>query len=168
MIPDKYRYRFWSYVNVCGPDECWEWKGCKFPSGYGCFGFNYKAVRAHRFCWSLVFGNPAPGLFVCHSCDNKACVNPNHLWLGTPQDNSSDMVKKGRQASGDRNGSRIHPLSRPRGELHSRSKLTEKQVLYIRQAYSSGEMSQRKMAKLFNVNRKVIFDIIRRKIWKHI
>lgn len=93
--------RFWSKVDVRGEDECWEWTAGKDRHGYGQFYAHGENVIAHRFAWTLVHGDVPKGtghhgLCVCHSCDNRACQNPSHFFLGSNLDNMQDMVRKGR------------------------------------------------------------------------
>lgn len=115
--------RFWAKVNKQGPihpvlkSRCWLWTATKFSSGYGVFSFG-AGQRANRYSWILHYGDIPEELFVLHKCDNPACVNPKHLFLGTHQDNMDDMTQKKRQAVGDRNGSRTKPECLPRGEQH--------------------------------------------------
>ena len=89
--------RFWSRVRPGLPDECWPWLGkLDSQTGYAQFCWNAKKTSAHRFAWEVTFGPIPFGLFVCHKCDNRACQNPSHLWLGTASDNNKDMFRKGR------------------------------------------------------------------------
>lgn len=118
--------RFWAKVDKSGgPDACWIWTASKVPSGYGSFGVNGRLFGAHRIAWVLENGQiphdgSYHGMCVCHKCDNPACCNPAHLFLGTNMDNARDREKKGRgnQPKGDANGVRLHPECRPRGDKH--------------------------------------------------
>ena len=109
--------RFWSFVEksrrrCC----CWLWGGSRRPNGYGVFWNQGRRVSAHRFSWELANGPIPDGLSVLHSCDNKPCVRPAHLFLGTQADNMRDRDQKGRNLIGSES---------------PRAKLTESQVLEI-------------------------------------
>jgi hypothetical protein len=103
--------RFWSYVDKA--DGCWLWVG-PTTNGYPQFGMNGVQVRAHRHSWEMVNGPMANDLFACHTCDTPLCVNPDHIYAGTPADNVRDMVVRGRAnngKSGQTHCKRDHPLS---------------------------------------------------------
>lgn len=89
---------FWKLVEKT--NSCWNWIGCKNQKGYG--RLNRKGIKysAHRYSWLITFGEIPTELFVCHSCDNRLCVNPSHLWLGSAKDNKQDCLNKNRQGKG--------------------------------------------------------------------
>lgn len=89
--------KFWSKVDKSqlSPGGCWLWTSYK-KQGYGYFRINNKDIGAHRVSYELIYGPFDKCLFVCHKCDNPPCVNPDHLWLGTNQDNMEDMYNKNR------------------------------------------------------------------------
>lgn len=86
--------RFWSNVDKSG--ECWIWTGNRDDGGYGRLGFNYKQYKAHRLSYDMEYGGLAPGMVICHHCDNPSCVRPTHLFKGTQADNMRDRYRKGR------------------------------------------------------------------------
>ena len=88
--------RFWSKVDIKGPDECWEWKAYISTKGYGRIYAHNKVEGAHRIAWELTNGPIPSNKLVLHKCDNRKCVNPNHLYLGTHSDNICDAVERKR------------------------------------------------------------------------
>ena len=157
--------RFWRHVEKT--PGCWRWTGAT-TNGYGIVYLgDRKHEGAHRFSYRLHVGSIPDGCGVLHRCDNPPCCNPDHLFTGTNQANMADRHAKGRDARGDRNGSRIHPGRLPRGERSPRAKLTDAQVLEIRRRYAEGEM-QRDLAPVYGVSRSLIQAIVGRKVWKHL
>ncbi len=139
--------RFWANVETAGPDECWEWTGGK-SGGYGHLYNGEREEHAHRVMWRLTYGEIGD-MFVCHRCDNPGCVNPNHLFLGTQQQNMADASKKGRVT---------------RGEAMHSAKLTEDDIRDIRQAVSQGA-KQNSIAKQYGVSTGNINLVVKRKRW---
>jgi hypothetical protein len=148
--------RFWEKVDIRGPDDCWNWLAGINQSGYGLFGLTNKSERAHRVAWMLTNGDIPGGLYICHHCDNRLCCNPAHCFLGTHDDNMKDMVQKGR----------ANHLGFP-GSYNGRARLTEKQVLEIRDIRQKG-MILTEIAKLYKVGFSTIENICLRKTWIHI
>lgn len=149
------------------PDGCRLWQGLRSAAGYGRLWFDGRMVLAHRAAWRAAHGTwPAARLVVMHRCDVRACVNPEHLELGTQAKNVQDCIGRGRanRARGDRSGSRQHPESRPRGERNSGARLTESDVHAIR----SGSLSLSALAERYGVARSTIVRIRSRRSWRHI
>ncbi len=153
-IPEKVKDRFWSKVQICGPDDCWNWIGATKDNGYGTFGHLYENLYAHRFSWELKNGKIPNGMFVLHRCDNPACVNPSHLFLGTHTDNMRDKENKGR-------------ANHPSGELNGKSKITRSDVLEIRRMHSSG-VTQREIGTRFKISGVQAYRIATKKHWRHV
>ena len=146
---------FESQVEVTA--SCWLWKGRKDKDGYGKFRDyfgkqQFVEIRAHRYAWLLRFGNIPEGKCVCHSYDNPACVNPAHLWLGSPKENNLDKMIKGR-----------HHYRRVPGRTWS--KITEDIASKIRIAYQTENVSQSAIAKKFGVSQQLVSRICRGEIW---
>lgn len=131
---------------------CWEWTAALSDNGYGKLGLNDGSnYYAHRVAYELFFGEVPEDKIVCHHCDNRKCVRPDHLFLGTQQDNMDDMIEKGRAAHGDR-----HPMA----------KLSMEKAKQIRLLYSHGAITLEELGAMFSVSRRSIANIIHNRIWK--
>jgi len=144
--------RFWKHVQKGKPDECWEWTGGRFNNGYGLLSIDRVPTGAHRFSYQLVYGEIPEGRYVCHTCDNKGCVNPAHLFVGTAADNMRDAQQKGRMQ---------------RGADRPAAKLCEVDVRVIRSRASADEL-HRVIASDYDVSSVTIGRIVRRIAWAHV
>lgn len=134
---------------------CWIWRG-QTRGGYGRLRVSDKMVSAHVFAFERASGNPVPaGMLVCHHCDNRPCVRPSHLFLGTHQDNTLDAVAKGRWP----------PRGQGAGEAHTNARLTWPQVREIRRRVAAGD-SQVSLAGAFGISREQVSKICRNLRWK--
>lgn len=178
--------RFWSKVNrTNNPDDCWIWTASLTKKGYGNFNLRRLKIQlAHRAAYLIANGELPNNLLVCHTCDNPPCCNPNHLFLGTIQDNSDDCSRKGRQCCGQRRSEVIKKrfVDNPdllRGVNNPQAKLTEDQVREIRRLYASApkcnvrnkRMSENGLTNLsrrFGVSISVIKSVVSKTTWKHV
>ena len=144
--------RWASKVNKEAGTDCWEWQGAKYRKGYGHFrrliDGEWKMYKAHRFSYEQ-FKNGgellSKEICVCHSCDNPGCVNPDHLFVGSTQENINDKVKKGRQSYGVRQGHRI---------------INEEEVIKIRNDYATGLYSMKQVGKINNTSASQVCRIV--------
>jgi hypothetical protein len=149
MRKRDWQERFWEHVTKL-PHGCWEWDGI-ILDGYGYLNVDNQVRRAPRLSWQLHRGDIPDDLCVLHTCDNRKCVNPEHLYLGTRADNAGDMVERHRSLSGQRN---------------HKAKLDTDQVNQIRSMYKSGKYLQRHLAFRFGVNQQSISHIVTAQTWR--
>lgn len=158
----EYEKRFWERVNKNGPqpdpvkypglDQCWQWTAFATPDGYGMITVEGKPSYAHRLSYAMHVSAIPKGLHVRHKCDNPGCLNPSHLLVGTPAQNSNDARERGRLSPGNR-GPWV--------------KLTEAEVKEIRQLLADG-VTQVVIAAKFDLCRNSVSSIATKKTWKHI
>ncbi len=144
--------KFWDFAIRGAPDECWGWSGSVDSDGYALFSVRGMGSRANRISYVIHNGPIPKGILVCHKCDNPECTNPDHLFLGTTQDNTADMVAK-----------RRHRF----GELHNKAKLTDIDISRIRELRANG-LSQQAIANQYGVSQTTISRILLGKGWTHI
>lgn len=147
---------FWSRVQVGAPDDCWEWKMFRNSRGYGVLhvpgsGRKSPNLLAHRVAAQMA-GVGIDGLFVCHHCDNPACVNARHLFVGTAADNNRDMREKGRSN---------------RGVVNNNAKLDDEAVRTIRARVAAGEQ-QKVLCAEYGVTSNTMSRVVHRKTWRHV
>lgn len=153
MIKDKLLIeKFHSMVMPEPNTGCWLWNGKIHNGGYGIMFTNGTSYLTHRLSYTIHKGKIQKGLFVCHTCDVRSCVNPDHLFLGSNEDNVADMVRKNRQAKGEHN---------------SKTKLDEHTVRQVMCLYSIG-MGSTIISKMFSMSQATIWQIMHGKIWNHI
>src|SRR5580765_6828583 len=145
--------RFWSKVDTSG--ECWEWIASRYPNGYGQIARSRTSAKlrvtyAHRISWELHYGPIPEGMSVLHRCDNRACVNPAHLFLGTQLDNMRDMIAKGRGLQ---------------GEQHPMAKVDADDVRNIRTLVTAGA-TKASVARQYGITRAAVRRICARHTWQ--
>lgn len=156
-FPDEIIFNFYRRFDISLITGCWVWIGLRNNQGYGQLGRspyvrNGKNTKAHQLSWMIYNGEIPDGLYVCHKCDNPSCVNPEHLWLGTPMDNTTDKMEKGRYKNGS---------EKTRGEKNISAKLKTHQVLHIKNSNEKSSV----LAKKYRVGQGTINDIRRGETW---
>ena len=151
--------RFWNKVEKSDSGSCWEWKAAVLAGGYGQFFYEGKQQKAHRVSWIIANGEIPKGMVICHKCDNRRCVNPAHLFLGTQRDNVRDMMGKGRNnfISGWK------PLL---GSRNPMAKIAEHQVHEIREL--AGKIPYTKIAERYGISAASVCLIIKKINWSHV
>jgi uncharacterized UBP type Zn finger protein len=147
------KQRFFDKIITIPEHSCYEWIAYKHPKGYGKIQNKNGSRVAHRIAYELYYGPFNKNNLICHKCDNPGCVRPEHLFMGTAQDNNKDRDNKGRQAKGESQGF---------------SKLTSENVRKIIELVKLGEKSNADIARMFNVNRSLISNILSGLIWSHV
>lgn len=166
--------RFWNAVNKDGPTQphmttpCWEWtEGIAKGVGYG--SARMQGVNgSHRIAYTLAVGPIPAGAHVCHACDNRLCVRPDHLWLGDRRANMADMVAKGRQMKGNNHYARTRPELVLRGERSGSSKLTDQIVLDLRNGYAIQRRPIKHLAAELGIARATLRAALSGKTWSHV
>jgi len=148
---DTIEQRFYKFVEKT--DACWLWRGTLANVGYGFMTFQGKRLQTHRTSYEMHKGPIPEGMFVCHKCDVRACVNPDHLFLGTIQDNRADCVQKRRHGHGD---------------THGNAKLSANDVITMRRLFASGKYTKAALARRFGVTPPTAQKVIDRKNWTHL
>lgn len=152
-IGEKAASVFFGKYTIDRETGCWNWSLRSKSHGYGLIRYKGKNYRSHRLMWEIENGEIIDGLCVLHRCDNRACINPDHLFLGTPADNTADMKMKGREA---------------KGEMVGNHKLTASDVVEIRKEWDAGRITQFEIAAKYGIDHSAVSLIVLRKRWAHV
>ncbi len=142
--------------------SCWIWMHGK-NKGYGIFWANGKTIRAHRISYVFFKGRIPKKMLVCHLCDNPSCVNPGHLFLGTPRDNIQDSISKKRFP-----GIIANRKNLAKGTRVNTAKLKDSDIVKIRRMYLNGKFTQKQLSKKFGVNQQSVSGIVLNQTWRHV
>lgn len=156
--------RFFSYVEKT--DGCWNWIGAIGSSGYGTFKMDGKSVSVHRFSFQMSAGAIPSGLQVCHHCDNRTCVNPAHLFLGSAKENRADAIQKNRIPTGAGHWTSKKPDMVARGAAAGSSKLKDPDIQKIRLLSKAKSLTD--IAEQFGVTASTIGKVVNGRTWKHV
>lgn len=171
FINENVKARF--FRKVSKTETCWIWLGNHDHHGYGLMSIGGRAGRqhpAHRISYTMFVGPIPDGLLVCHTCDVRNCVNPDHLFIGTSRDNTQDMIAKGRNrwSYGDQSGARTKPWALARGERIASSKLTEDAVREMRRLREVERLTIVELGLRFGVHHAVVSRVLRKLAWAHV
>lgn len=153
-MSDNWEKRFERHYERLSDEECWTWRSSLSSAGYGRFRLDGKARIASRIAYEIANGPIPAGMCVLHSCDNRACVNPSHLRVGSHQENMDDRNSKGRASGGSL-----------RGDRHPKSKISREQAELIRKIAGEAAVSQKAIASMFGISQSVVSEIKNGKSW---